>query len=296
MKLGIDIGNGYTKVFNKELKFASAFERRTVLATGRAKGVHAVTLNGDTFLVGQGNSFLGKDRYFTLGYKLCMLTAIALSSEKSNAPILARVCVGLPLGEYKRGTSRKIIKEVMSWGMQEITVNGQVYNIEIQKITVYPEGALGVLEDEDEGTLLTIDLGAGTVNAVLWEDGEPVDEMMLPSSMNRMYTNIQEYITSLGGNHDLKAIEKLIGKDSVKINQVDTDISGHKAFIRETVESIYSDLSKKFTFSQIDRVKLLGGGAYPTLPYWKDLIQAVEISSQSQFVNAKIYQMEADEL
>lgn len=297
MKLGIDLGNGWTKF--EGLRFASAVAVGKLPNFGEKNPeVHQIRYDGTPYIVGRvsDGSFIGDDRYTTEYYKICLLTAIALASEKrghDGSKIKAEICIGLPINLYNDGKGDELIEHIMGYKTQTIEVNGKEYDIQMKSVIVFPEGAL-VIKDGELGSILTIDIGAGTVNVVEWEDGRPKDYRTLTNSMLNMYSNISALLTDLGTSFEDREIEKLLysGNRVISVNQQDVDVTKQvDAIIDNTVRKMASEIQSKFNVKSIRKLKLLGGGAYPTYNAWKQQFPTIELSNESQFVNSEIFDM-----
>lgn len=296
MKLGIDLGNGWTKF--EGMKFASAVGLGKLPKFGeRDPEVHQIKYDDMNYIVGriEDGSFLGDDRYTSDNYKICLLTAIALASEKRgiDGKIKAEICVGLPMNLYNEGKGDELAEHIKGYKTQTIEVNGKEYDIQIKSVVVFPEGAL-VIKDGDTGSVLTIDIGAGTVNVVEWEGGRPKDFKTLETSMLNVYSRISNYLTELGISFETRQIEKLLysGNRIVSVNQKEIDVTKEVDTIISTVVSkMASDIRTHFTVKSINKIRLLGGGSYPTYNAWKEKFPTITLSNESQFVNSEIFDM-----
>ena len=297
MKFGIDLGNGWTKFDG--IKFASAVGIGKLPKFGeRPAEVHQIIYDETPYIVGRvsDGSFIGRDRYATDNYKICLLTAIALASEKrgmGDGKINAEVCVGLPIDLYNEGLGDELAEIIKGYKTQTIEVNEKEYTIQIKSVVVFPEGAL-VVKDGDMSSVLTIDIGAGTVNVVSWDEGRPVDFDTVNKSMLNMYSRISDLLTELGVNYEDRDIEKFLysGNRVVIANQKEVDVTKRvDKIIEATVREIISKIRTKFNIELYSKVKLLGGGAFITYNAWKELIPAIELSNDSQFVNSEIFEI-----
>lgn len=291
VKRGVDVGNGYTKylVNGQGKRFAStlAFGDTTDFGVS-LKEIHRVNHNDEDYLVGDGAVFLGDERYYTNEYKTSLFTALALSCEGLPNPISVDLCVGLPLNQIKRHRDR-LIKHLSDLPTQTITVDGNNYIIGLNKVSIFPEGALGVME-ANVGTVLTIDVGSGTVNVVEWQGMTPVKETTIPFSMYNLYVEIRNHINrNYGGNLSMKQVEDIIGKDTIKIAQQDVNISSHKKIIARHVDGLVGEINVYFNTRAIDSIKLLGGGSIPLETYFRSHYPNIKLVENSQYKNVEIY-------
>lgn len=297
MKIGIDLGNGYTK-FNGN-KFASKTK------VGRLAGlaglgeipenIHEVTYKGTTYIVGDGEPFTSPNRYFETDYEICLLTAIGLSSK--NIAVEADICVGLPIIPYMNDTRSKLINklnELTKEGSIKITIDGQDKLIKIKKAIVFAEGAY-VMETMDRDNIITIDLGAGTVNITQWNNLSPMAYDTVNKSFNKLYRDIANHIKNTGrGTVTINYIEDNFGKDKIIIDGKLIDISDTKQMISKYISALVANVYDICDVPQAKKIQIFGGGAIATSEYWKDAFgmdrEGIEVLPNSQFTNSEIYQ------
>ena len=72
IKLGIDLGNGYTKVNGMRFASKTKIGQLTSLAGlgEKPKDIHEVGYKGTTYIVGDGEPFTAPNRYFTKNYEV----------------------------------------------------------------------------------------------------------------------------------------------------------------------------------------------------------------------------------
>ena len=184
---------------------------------------------------------------------------------------------------------------ISGWGTTEFMVDNESYEIRIKHAQVFPEGALSVIKDLS-GKTLTIDMGSGTVDCIAFEDGEPEETFTVPTSMNDIYTNVADRLnTQFGMSITTDMVENYIGKETIKYNREDVNISAHFEDIESGVNAIYSQISSKFApLGQYEQIILLGGASILTFDYWAKLINGIELEDNAQYVNAKIFQTMAE--
>lgn len=290
MKLGIDLGNGYVKF--KGQKFASRVKLGKLANFGNKKEeVYQVKFEGIDYVVGDGEVFTTENRYFTDDYKICLLTAIALSS---NEEVLdnVHICVGLPVTKFMDiDLKTKFEKYLNGLGLQKIIVDGKEKLINIRKAIVFVEGAY-IVESKDKDTVLSIDIGAGTVNTILWENQVPIEFDTKNRSFYNLYAKIAKHIKDTGrGNVSIDYIEKHLGEEEIIIDQKKVDISDTKKIIEKHIIELASEINNLFDIEKVSKIQFMGGGALPTYKYWKNIYtNGTELVQDSQFVNSKIYQ------
>ena len=308
IKMGCDLGNGFCKTNGH--RFASAAALKTLpKVNGRMEGHHQVTIDGEDWEVGRGEKFIRNNRYKTDEYKVCLLTAIAMEAKRrgiTSSDLLVEICVGLPQDLHKQpGVVEDLQAELLSWEKVNVQVDNDIasginanYNIKIRKVLVFVEGAL-CLMTEDLSETLTMDIGAGTYNAVLWSGGSIVADDTQKMGAQVIFAAIanqikQKYQTTVTPAD----VERIImsGQYALHLNnsQTATDLSkDFDRWIRLCVGKMYNKLFENpdFNLDTIQKVQFLGGGSTFTFPYWHELIgeKAVFIDN-AQFINSEIYE------
>lgn len=288
MNIGIDLGNGYVKFKGK--KFASKVKMGRLANFGKKKeDVYQVKYHDAEYVVGEGEFFVTDDRYFTNDYKVCLLTAIALSSDESV--IDANICIGLPVMKFMSDIKEKVESYLKNnLNVERITVQGVQKIINIKSITVFVEGAL-IVKTKDQGNVITIDIGAGTVNIIQWENQVPVQFDTKNKSFYNLYSKISKYLKDTNrGDVSTEYIEKTLGEDEITINQKKVNIKDTHIIIEKHVRELASEITTAFDLSRASKVLLMGGGALPTYKYFKNIIPSIDLIDNSQFINSEIYE------
>lgn len=290
---GIDVGNAFTNV--DDIRFASKVKVGKLLNVGQAREeVHQVVYNGVDYIVGDGKSVMGEDKYNTDGYKLCLLTSIALSSGRKRT-VRAKICLGLPILNFDRKVEevRSIIE---SWGTEIIEVDGAIYKIDIVELEFFIEGALAVL-NEDMSHHITIDIGGGTVNVIEWDGMTPIKYDTFDASIVNMYSNIAQYLNlNHGGSFTSQDVEKLIikNKKTTYIKQKIVDISNIYLMVKEFVSGVVAQIEEnKFRINQVEKIQIFGGGAFVTYDDFKTFFPEARMVEDPQFVNSKVFKIVA---
>lgn len=296
--IGIDLGNGYTKIGNNT-RFASKVMKGKMSKLNQSikhnKEQYEIILDGETWVIGKGNSYIGSFRYFTKEYKMSLLTAIALSTGLVDGGFAdVGLVLGVPVADYNN-LSEKIKAEVLGYGTQNITVAGKHFTINICDVTIFVEGALPI-KDNDNSHVITVDIGEGTVNMIEWKNQEMVNKATKTGSFKEMYSEIATYLKDeFGEDVAIEDVRELMGK--ITMNTLDgkqVNITGMYDIVRGTINELVSTTAQGFNFGRADKVKIFGGGAEDTFKYWKELIPKAELVENFQYVNQEVYQAVAE--
>lgn len=305
--VGIDLGNGFTNYLSQKTgqgqRFATRVKQVAEFTTeeNNRKEVHYTSIDGVRYEVGRGVSLLSSTtseidlRINSNEYKVALLTAIAKSLPRAGYSVV-NVCLGLPISRLQ-SHAKELESIIMSYGETELTVDGELYGIKIASATVFAEGAISFIEDIEEGSVLVIDMGSGTLDCVEFEDGEPSDKYTLETSMNDIYATVANRLSSSSFNMKVNAdsIEKYIGKEEVSYRRKMVNISAHFEDIRSGVNALYNKVVSRFpNMDEYNRVIMIGGASILTFKYWEELIPGVELAEDAQYVNAKVFQAVAE--
>ena len=290
MITGIDIGNGWVKFDG--MRFASKVRIGTLPNFGtKAEEKHQAVYEGTDYVVGEGNIFVGDGRYSTIEYKICLLTAIAIMHGNKRAKhIQVKMCAGVPLGAFKRVGS-KLTAVLKSIKDEEITVNGRTVTITIEDAMVFVEGAYPLLvKDKLDGNVITIDVGAGTVNVTEWQGQTPVNKKTYNDAFYKMQDSIATMLSDKLGLTDINmdTIEQYMGKKSIETVRGTIDISDHIKIMESTIQGICSQIKIAFGTTTARKIHVIGGGGISTADLWEKYLGA-KLVEETQFINSRIY-------
>ena len=289
MSFGGDIGHGYVKTI--ETIFPSKVKVGKNLGFGKKKkDTYEVTVGEQVYTVGDGALFTGDNRYFTVEYKVALLTAIALNNPEEDF-IDTLVVIGVPITRHGRLASK--ISEYYT-GMQEtIVIEGREVTIRINDLHVFIEGAYPVLTGED-GRVITIDMGAGTINVTEFVDGSPEKYTTYPDAMYRMYEEVATYLNvTKGGDFKPTDIEPILNRKAISINQEKVDITDIRPIIASHIGEMASLISNTFSVGRADAIYLIGGGSMDTYNYWRKVMPTAVLVEDSQNINCRVFNMMA---
>lgn len=308
MNLGIDLGNGFTKYY-LGYKFKSCVMKGVELGLGslgieKKDEVHYVEYQGNNYIVGDGSGiFTGEERYFTEEYKIALLTAIVLASFKQtrvNAPKLNKIktpkidvnlVIGLPVNHYY-STVSSVEEHIGSLNKETITVDGHEVDIRINKVTVFVESAI-VIKDSNDRHVITVDIGAGTMNFTEWKNQDIVEKFTYDKSCYHLATKTISYINEIKGTKltpdkydDVIKSKTVIDKHG-NIIDVSKEIEEKN---REFMNEVFGYVEPVFDFSGCEVIQVFGGGANILFDYWKERYNKAECPDAGQYVNQQVYE------
>lgn len=290
LHFGGDIGHGYTKT--KAVKFPSRVKvgKNLSVAGRKKKDTYNVVHNGQHYVVGDGAIFTGDDRYFTTEYKIALLTAIALNNPQEDFIDIV-VCIGVPIERHNRVA--KAVEDYYT-GMQEmINVEGRDVTIRINRIAVSIEGAYPILTG-DEGRIITIDMGAGTINVTQFYEMAIEDYATYNDAMYRLYQEVATYLNvEKGGDFSPNDIEPILNKQTITINQQKVDITDIRPIIRSNIAEVGSHIKNKFAVQRADAIYCIGGGISDTFQYWKEIFPTAILVDKAQHINSEVFDLMA---
>lgn len=310
LKQGYDVGNGYTKWEGN--MFASRVKIGQNKLLGNNSSATNVIYKGERYIVGQGRTFVEKDRHFHLNYELCLLTAIAKRNKHLDT-INIDICVGLPINIYmedeREGETLLLDKLIEKFENKdfEITLNIdgvlKEYNINIGKVDVFMEGAYPIYKN-DTCRSLTIDIGSGTVNVTEFNELGIVEFNTYKKGMEVLCGVVKKKLDLMipFSNVTKERIDEIFIKDgfiNTNITVKDEVImtAPIKEIIQEFVDGVWSDIENDFNLGDISKIYLMGGGCLSVGAYYKNSYPSAEIVNNAQNINTTIYEKvtESDE-
>lgn len=300
MKISIDVGNGYTKLMNRE-SFPSRVKVGKNFKLNKKVKSHQVEYKGISYIVGgdTGAYAIGEDKYETIEYEVCLMTAIALSSD--DKLIEANVVVGLPWENYVR--QKDIVKnKIEKLGQQKITVGDDTKIIRILGCEPFVEGALPfILQDEieEDEEILVIDMGMGTINISHWKGIDHENHSTYPKGMMKLYSEIAKKINEPHGTKLLPPdIRTLLYKNTITNPKGEkVDITWIKNDIQNFINEVVSFINSDYPVDRVEKIYLIGGGSMDTVSYWETAyIDKLELYKDAQYANVKVYEYIANEV
>lgn len=292
---GIDIGTRYVKYMGG--KFLSSIE--VGYLRNCKEGVHTIKFEDVNYIVGMpsGNLVIEENRYFSGSYLILLLTAIAFSSKNKAGIIEADVVLGVPV-EHHAELAEEIKAHYENIGVKEITVDGKLHIIDIKSVNVFVEGALPILNNDDE-KILVIDVGASKISIILWENQRIIYNYIFHESFYSLYMNI---VIILNRKYGIKAriqeIEQYIDVKTIEIKGKIVIVPEMQIMLENFIMECagYIQMNKKFEAIACKKILIIGGGAEKTFKYFKKAFPKAEMVEDYQFVNQQVYQAVAETL
>lgn len=288
-EFGADIGNGYAKY--KGGKFLSKIEIGE-LAEPYGE-VHTVKFRGIDYIVGQetGSAVVEEGKYFGDRYLLLLLTAIALTKGIESSSTKANLVIGVPPNEFNKA-HRELIKEHLSGIQETIIVDGRKFDILLNKVEVFMEGSVPIKTNEKE-KILVIDVGARTINLILWKNQRKVYNYAFEKSFYSLYSEMS-YV--LNKQYNMKTtpqrVGEYVGVDSINIWGEVSPVPEMKIQLEKFITICTENIQQndKLESTTCDKVIIIGGGAEKTLPYFKKAFPHAKAIKNSQLINQEVYE------
>lgn len=184
MRIGLDIGYGYTKIATgegKQITFPTLVKSGEENYFPEMLGVYmdyVITINGKIWYIGEMarkeggmvfRAFTNEERYNNEIYQVVLATALAIASEDNDEPIT--LVTGLPLSQYK--PEKENFSKFLNNYSAYVEFKGKIKEIKLDKSLVFPQ-AVGILfspgfkfikeELKPETKISVIDIGFRTTD------------------------------------------------------------------------------------------------------------------------------------
>lgn len=291
--MGIDIGNGFTKVTcgKKHIRFPS---RITIGAISLNSKAYNVNIHDKEYSVGTeyGEMVMNNDKYMTKFHDVLLFTAIASNYIQTDDIIIQeKIVTGLPI-EYYKSLKDNYKNKILSYDDIEITINNSRKIIKIEDVDVFPQSAI-VFTNEDyykNTNTLVLDWGAGTLDVSLWEGLNLIKYNSYPLGCYSLYQRLANAFNN-------KNVTKLRPVDIEKhINDTVIMIYGEKKdfkiikqdIIASYVNEALTDINNNYPVETIEEIVLTGGGANILDTYVKEHYNNLKVLD-NQFINSDVY-------
>lgn len=286
MILGIDLGNFATKT-SEGVKFKS-----TVKLGHEAVNNNdiKVIFNGKKYTVGSDNGALnlGKDKINKEHYIICLLTAIAKSSNEKF--IEADIVVGLPPELFNSDLKEALEEKLNKIGKQNIIIGQEEKTIILKKAEVFSECAIPFSNPSkyENSKSLWIDIGGGSCDIYQFDGLEASNHTTTEFGMLTLYGNMKKVVNQkYSTKYSEDDMEDMLNKDSYKIFGEMKDISFLNDSVNEHTQKIFNVIHQQFDPSR--EMYLIGGGAEPLIKVFKKEFNHISLEKNAQFLNAHLY-------
>jgi hypothetical protein len=299
------------------VKFLRADKKGTVKSCFRkVKGGEGYRFGGDNYLVGERALLQTGSHYLRTVEELIELYPLfaGVAAEKTGVTGSGTLVVGLPFdfwkaetSKEKRGTPNAICR--LRDSLRVIRINDTEYKFE--KALIFPQGLGGIkdylVENDDEGNILAIDIGFNTVISTLYSCAEK--EILLGKTyykrgLHEMAVNLlmPEIASHIGGktltpleiNHLVQTGSVQVGFDLLDIKpEIDVAAS---AYVKDLLAMVIGDLKAHGGVIAFGTVVLFGGGARLLEGKLKAKKVKIVVLSEPEFANARGFVVRAREL
>lgn len=277
---GLD--NGFYSIKDNEYRiFRSAFSRTDLTFSKNSE----ITIDGNTYYFGYGNTTGDSDKSNSLVNKICTLANLAMTGDHEYCLV-----VGLPIIQYK--TMKDNLRDsIMRYNGADIEYMDSKFKAKIKDVTVFAQG-VGALFNIglEDGVYISFDIGSYTINVVLVEiiNGIP---------------HIKKYDTWFNGiltlyNKVIKAINSTEGlpleiEDAPLILSNGLNVKGEKIkddYVKGILEDYLDDVLGKFKQNYPNHnllpIMFSGGGAIMFSKFVANRFSNSMVLPNSQFANA----------
>lgn len=282
MIIGVDLGYGYTKTSEGIIFPSRICTQEDILGEGTR-----LSLDNKTYTVGEGNVEVDLNRINKELTRICILTALAKSSNQNDFQVVA----GLPLGLFN--SQKDTMKQMLlSNRYVELEISKQKRAVAITKAEVFPQclGAhysLPAVDDTEDR--IYIDIGGRTVIIALLQ---VVNGKRKVTQHSTIYEGILTLFSKIVAAINSKYETIFEIEDGERILKNGLTIYGEKQnvdFIRNIIEEHTDKIMKELLLKypvKTAKVTLVGGGAYTLKTLFDKRIPGSTIIPNAQFANA----------
>lgn len=314
MRLGLDIGYGYTKIATSTGKIitfptlARKGEKAELDSLLSAYEDYVVSVNGDVWYIGQmalkegsllRRAFGEAERFNSDAYQAILATALAVVSADNDEGVT--LVTGLPLTQYKK--NKKNFQQFLENYNAYVEIKDNVKQIKIDRSLVFPQSA-GVLFSPDFSSIaenlepgikvVVLDIGYRTTDVATFineknkfrfkiEESFSIDEGM-STVFSKLRKDIAERQNDLSTT--LEKAEKYFNKYLQGDKEYADCIMKHK---ENLATSIYEKVSvdiKDINNKEETVVVLAGGGSIALKEELKQLFPNTVYTNNTQMANA----------
>lgn len=286
MILGIDLGNFATKTSEGVIFKSTVKLGHEAVNNNDTK----VIFNGKKYTVGSDNGALnlGKDKINKDHYMICLLTAIAKSSNDKF--IEADIVVGLPPELFNSNLKEVLEGKLSTIGRQNIIIGQEEKTIIVKRAEVFSECAIPFSNPSkyENSKTLWIDIGGGSCDIYQFDGLEASNHATTELGMLTLYGKMKKSVNQRHGTkYSESDMEDMLNQDSYKIYGEMKDISFLKDDVNEYTQQIFNVIHQQFDPSR--EMYLIGGGAEPLFKVFKKEFNHISPEKNAQFLNAHLY-------
>ncbi|TDT63443.1 ParM/StbA family protein [Fonticella tunisiensis] len=279
MIIGVDAGYYATKTSEGIIFPSRITTQESIIGDGCS-----IMIGGKKYTVGEGEVTVELNKINQELTKVCILYALAKSSDDSEFSIVT----GLPVGQYSK--QKDALKNMLlSSRFNDVQIGNQKRLILIRDAEIFPQGAGALFSTNIEGEAVLVDIGGRTVDICLFEMVNGKRKLTKYSTILEgtlsLYSKVVHLINSkYETGLKLEDGEKIL-KSGLEIYGEKQDLSFLKPVIEEHTEAIFKELTLNYPIKTTN-VALAGGGAYLLQGIFQKRIPSSRLIPDAQFANA----------
>lgn len=309
MKVGIDIGYGFTKAvcdkYDQKIIFPSAVSEKIFvdknfgLSAGKK---YLIEYNNKVYGVGEEAIWSGgelnftDDRFVSEHAKILVLTALCALNADSEVEL----GLGLPISLFRTGLAEKV-QNYFEFSEDTVIFGDKPKRFHITRCEVFAQGvgALFSLDEQiPEGMITIIDVGFKTTDVLTIKNDVELDyEPNLTFTIDYGVSAAVERISLIlqrkcGVSYDTNFLMDIENKNSVMVRGRKVDITQIKEESLTYIAGMIADeILRKFQkkLDILSGIYITGGGAEILYNKLKHVYENVKIMPDNQFANAKGY-------
>lgn len=279
MIIGVDAGYYATKTSEGVLFLSRISTKENIISEN-----NVVTLDNKQYTVGEGEMTFELNKINHEITKVCILYALARSSEDTDFDIVT----GLPIGLYSK--QKEELKMMLSnHRIITLEMNKRRRTIIINNVEIFPQGAGALYSSNIDNDVVLVDIGGRTVDICLFEMINNKRKLLKYSTILEGTLSLySKVINSINNKYEtnlrIEDGEKIF-KSGLEIYGQKQDLSFLRSIIEEHVELIFKELILNYPI-KTTKVVLSGGGSYLLKNFIEKRIPNVFILPNAQFANA----------
>ena len=279
MIIGVDAGYYATKTSEGIIFLSRISTQESILNEG-----NIVMIENKNYTVGEGEMTVELNKINEEITKVCILYALAKSSNETDFDVVT----GLPVGLYLKQKD-ELKKMLLSNRLNTIEINKRRRPIIINNIEIFPQGAGALYSSGIDGDVILVDIGGRTVDICCFETTSNKRKLTKYSTILEgtlgLYSKVINIINSkYETNLRIEDGEKIL-KYGLEIYGQKQDLSFLRNIIEEHVEKILKELILNYPI-KTTKVVLSGGGAYLLKNFIEKKIPNISVLPNAQFANA----------